>query len=77
MVGAVAPTLPERHQERLCGEVVGQPRADPPLQVAMDRRVVTVKQLGKAGGLGQRRGDQLGVLVRQGLLAGRGAVTRP
>ena len=66
-LGLIPVTLPERQGERLGGKVVGQLGADPPPQVAMNRRVVPVEQLREASGLDQRRGDQLGV-VRGGLL---------
>jgi hypothetical protein len=56
----VAP--PKRQREGLGGKVVGQLLADPPPQVAHDRRVVPVKQLREADRLQQRRGDQLGVV---------------
>jgi hypothetical protein len=67
MLGAILVAPTERQGEGLGGEVVGQLVADPPPQVAQDRRVVAVEQLGEAGRLDQRRGDQLGV-VRRGLL---------
>ncbi len=67
MLGAVLVAPPKRQRERLGGKVVGQLVADPPPQVAQDRRVVPVEQLREASGLDQRRDDQLGV-VRGGLL---------
>ncbi|WP_308168442.1 hypothetical protein [Nonomuraea sp. NEAU-A123] len=38
----------ERDQERLGGDVVGQRPGEPPLGIAVDRRVVAVEQLGEA-----------------------------
>jgi hypothetical protein len=67
MLGAVLVAPPKRQRERLGGKVVGQLVADPPPQVAQDRRVVPVEQLREASGLDQRRDDQLGV-VRRALL---------
>jgi hypothetical protein len=66
-LGPIPVALPKRQGERLGGKVVGQLGADPPPQVAMNRRVVPVEQLREASGLDQRRGDQLSV-VRPGLL---------
>jgi hypothetical protein len=66
ILAAIPVAAPERQRERLGGQVVGQLVADPPPQVAQDRRVVAVEQLAEAGRLQQRRGDQLGV-VRQRL----------
>jgi hypothetical protein len=73
MLGAILAAPPERQGERLAGDVVGQVGADPPPQVAQDRRVVAVEQLREAGRLDQRGGDQLGV-VRRGS-SGSGPVT--
>ena len=67
MLGAVLVAPPKRQRERLGGKVVGQLVADPPPQVAQDRRVVPVEQLREASGLDQRRDDQLSV-VRRALL---------
>ncbi len=74
-LGLIPVTLPERQGERLGGKVVGQLGADPPPQVAMNRRVVPVEQLREASGLDQRRGDQLGV-VRGGAPHHPGPVTQ-
>jgi hypothetical protein len=49
MLAAILVAAPERQGEGLGGEVVGQVVADPPPQVAQDRRVVAVEQLGEAG----------------------------
>jgi hypothetical protein len=75
MLGAILAAPPERQGEGLGGEVVGQVGTDPAPQVAQDRRVVAVEQLGEAGRLDQRRGDQLGV-ARRGS-SGSGPVTQP
>jgi hypothetical protein len=75
MLGAILAAPPERQGERLGGKIIGQVGTDPPPQVAQDRRVVAVEQLGEAGRLDQRRGDQLGV-VRRGS-SGSGPVTQP
>jgi hypothetical protein len=73
MLGAILAAPPERQRERLGGKIIGQVGADPPPQVAQDRRVVAVEQLREAGRLDQRGGDQLGV-VRRGS-SGSGPVT--